>query len=105
MSFLMLFSVAVTEIRSLKLDSCKYINDEALQLLILVNSPLRHLQISNNKNVSDKGLLSLSNCGYVTFYAILIVVNDTEFRDNYRLHNKLSHFVRSTFQSVVLTGV
>lgn len=46
-------------IEAIKLVNCVYIGDNALDRLILLESSLKNLEISNCGNVTDKGLGSL----------------------------------------------
>lgn len=54
------------QIRSLKLDNCKYVDDRCLKQLQYLLGSLQMLQISTNKKITDQGLLYLEELIHLT---------------------------------------
>ena len=55
----------VKGVRRIRLHHCAYLDDAALERLLLLKDSLRHLEISSCGDVTDDGVVSLGRLRYV----------------------------------------
>ena len=58
-SCLFVLTENVKELQKVRLHHCAYLEDAAIERLVLLKDSLRHLEISSCGDVTDDGLLSL----------------------------------------------
>ncbi|KAG5667814.1 hypothetical protein PVAND_015783 [Polypedilum vanderplanki] len=79
------------KLEKIVLNSCGYIEDEALQLLHLRKETLKHLELINCKNLTEVGLRSLKNLNLTT----LVIKNVPYVKDIATIENELKESLKN----------